>query len=527
MPTTASTATATASAARTEHIVIVGAGFGGLGMAIKLKEAGFDDFTILDKDDGVGGTWRANHYPGAQCDVPSHLYSFSFEPNPRWSRTFPLQPELLAYLEHCADKYDLRRHLVTGAEVVGARFDEATGTWEVEVRDGRRWTARAVVAATGGLSRPKLPELPGRDDFRGPWFHSARWDHDVDLRGKTVAVIGTGASAIQVVPNIVDDVGRLLVFQRTPPWIVPHTDRPIGAREQALFARLPVTQKLARWSTYWQLEWRALAFTRATWMLKAAERLVARHLAAQVADPALRARLRPTYSLGCKRVLISDLYYPALQRPNCELVSDGIAAITPTGIRTVDGQERAVDVIVYCTGFAAADDVAPYPVYGRGGRRLDLEWRDGAEAFLGTTVSGFPNMFTIVGPNTGLGHSSMVFMIESQVAYVMDALAQLRARRWKYVDVRPEAQDVFNQRLQTRLDRTVWNTGGCASWYRAANGKNVTLWPGFTAEYRLRTRRFDPAPYECVADDAGARDRAAPAPGDAPVVTLGAVAAGQ
>jgi cation diffusion facilitator CzcD-associated flavoprotein CzcO len=476
-------------------VIIVGTGFAGLGMAIKLRDAGMTDFVVLEKDDGVGGTWRVNHYPGAQCDIPSHLYSFSFAPNPTWTRTFPMQPEILAYLERVTDDHGVRPHLRLGAEVIDARWDEATATWEVAARDGRRWRAPVVVSGTGGLSRPAWPRIPGMDTFLGPSWHSARWDHDVPLRGKRIAVIGTGASAIQVVPRLQPDVTALHVYQRTPPWIVPHTDRAISATERALFARAPITQRAMRAAIYWQHEARAYAFTVRPGLLKLAQKRVEKFIAASVRDPALRAKVTPSYTLGCKRILISSEWYPAIQRPNVEVITDGIAAIEPRGIRTTDGTLREVDAIVYCTGFAASEDLAPFPITGRDGRTLSAAWQDGAEAYLGTTITGFPNLFVLVGPNTGLGHSSMVFMIESQVAYVVDALAQMRARGWRSVDVMPRAQEAYNRDLHARLDRTVWNTGGCASWYRTPSGKNVTLWPGFTAEYRLRTRRFDASAY--------------------------------
>ncbi len=476
-------------------VIIVGTGFAGLGMAIKLREAGMTDFVILEKDDGVGGTWRVNHYPGAQCDIPSHLYSFSFAPNPTWTRSYPLQPEILAYLERVTDDHALRPHLRLGAEVCDARWDEASCTWELAARDGRRWRAPVVVSGTGGLSRPAWPKIPGMETFAGPSWHSARWNHDVALAGKRVAVIGTGASAIQIVPRLQPEVAALHLYQRTPAWIVPHKDRPIGAAEQALFARVPLAQRMVRTAIYWQLETRAFYFTKLPAVLKYAERLVGKFIAASVADPALRAKVTPSYRMGCKRILISSEFYPAIQRPNVELITDGIAAIEPRGIRATDGTLREVDAIVYCTGFAASEELAPFPVTGRAARSLDETWRDGAEAYLGTTVTGFPNLFLLVGPNTGLGHSSMVFMIESQIAYVMDALRQMRARGWRTVDVLPRAQESFNRELHARLDRTVWNTGGCASWYRTPSGKNVTLWPGFTVEYRLRTRRFDASAY--------------------------------
>lgn len=476
-------------------ILVIGTGFAGLCTAIKLKEAGMDDFVVVEQDDGVGGTWRVNRYPGAQCDVPSLLYSFSFAPNPAWSRTFPLQPELLAYLEGCVDRWGLAGHLRFGVRVTGMTWDDRTSTWEVRAADGRRWRARVVVSGTGGLSRPALPAIEGAGTFAGPAFHSARWDDRVDLTGKRVAVIGTGASAIQVVPNIVDQVDQLVLFQRTPPWIIPHTDRPVGAVERAIYRRLPIVQRAVRAAIYWRLELRATAFVLEPRLLELAERQVRRFLAASVPDPVLRAKLTPSYRMGCKRVLISDAYYPAVQRDHVEVVTDRIRAITPRGVVTADGTEREVDVIIYCTGFQAAEDVAPFDVRGAGGRSLAEAWQGGAEAYLGTAIAGFPNFFMIVGPNTGLGHSSMVFMIESQVAYVMDALRRMKQERWSSVEVRADVQDRFNHQVQAKLGRTVWQTGGCTSWYQTATGRNTTLWPGFTAEFRWRTRRFDASCY--------------------------------
>jgi cation diffusion facilitator CzcD-associated flavoprotein CzcO len=485
-----------------DHILIIGTGFAGLGMGIRLKQAGIHDFTILEKDGGVGGTWRANHYPGAACDVESHLYSFSFEPNPRWSRSFATQPEILAYLEHCADKYGLRPHIRFNTAVTSAAFDERAGVWNVKTSDGKSLRARVLVSGSGGLSRPAYPDIPGLASFQGKTFHSARWDDSAALDGKRVAVIGTGASAIQIVPAIAPRVEQLCVYQRTPPWIVPKRDYPISERQRAIFRRAPFLQQLVRDGIYLQRELFGIGFVLEPRLLKLAEGLVRKYLNQSVSDRALRDKLRPDYALGCKRVLPTNDYYPALQRPNVELVTEGIESVLPHGIRTRDGKERELDALVLATGFQAAEAVAPFEVRGRGGLDLGTVWSDGAEAYLGTTVAGFPNLFLIVGPNTGLGHSSMVLMIESQIQYVLSAVQTMRARGIEQVDVRADVQARYNARIHERLEHTVWNSG-CKSWYRTRSGKNTTLWPGFTFEYRFKTRRFDVESYELTAAGAG------------------------
>jgi cation diffusion facilitator CzcD-associated flavoprotein CzcO len=477
------------------YVLIVGSGFAGLGMAIRLKQAGIDDFIVLEQAGEVGGTWRDNHYPGAACDVQSHLYSFSFEPWPEWSRDFAQQKEILAYLRHCADKYGIRPHIRFDTRVQSARFDEPTGLWEVETSDGKTIRARVLVPGCGPLSRPSLPDIPGLSSFQGKMFHSARWDDAYPLEGKNVAVVGTGASAIQIVPAIASRVKKLSVFQRTPPWIVPKPDGPIAGWKRAVFRRVPLAQKAARQRIYWTRELMAFGFVVDPRMLKALSRLAMFNLRRNVKDPALRAKLTPSYTMGCKRILPTNDYLPALQRPNVSLVTDGIAEVRAHSIVTKDGAEHPLDAIVLATGFEASEACAPFDVRGRGGSSLDAAWRDGAEAYLGTTVSGFPNLFLLVGPNTGLGHSSMVFIIESQIAYVLDAVKRMRARGLRSVDVRPDVQSAYNARIQERLKGTVW-ASGCVSWYLTGSGKNTTLWPGFTVEYRWRTRRFDAVSYE-------------------------------
>jgi len=480
-----------------QDVVIIGTGFAGLGMAIRMKNAGMESFTVFEYAGSVGGTWRDNTYPGAACDIQSHLYSFSFEPNPNWSSMYGKQEEILAYLEYCTDKYGIEPHIRFNCGVKGAEFDEPSGVWTLQLSDGSTTTARTVISGTGGLSRPSVPSIEGIDDFKGEMFHSARWDHDCDLRGKRVAVIGSGASAIQIIPNIVDRVSELHAYQRTAAWVMPKGDRPISEREQNLYERLPITQRLFRTALYWSLEVRALMFVKYPKLMERIQPMAEKHLEKRVPDPELRAKLTPDYTLGCKRILLANDYYPALQRDNVDLISSGIERITERGILGKDGVEREVDVIVLCTGFKAADDVAPFPVKGVGGIDLGESWREGAEAYLGTTVAGFPNMFMLVGPNTGLGHNSMVFMIESQVNYVMSALRTLRKRKLRYMDVRPDVQSRFNQNLQTRMEGTIWMSG-CTSWYQADNGKVTTLWPGFTAEYRARTMRVNPRNYNFV-----------------------------
>jgi cation diffusion facilitator CzcD-associated flavoprotein CzcO len=354
------------------------------------------------------------------------------------------------------------------------------------------------------LSRPALPDIPGLADFKGKVFHSARWDRTFDLAGKTVAVVGTGASAIQIVPAIADKVGHLHLYQRTPPWVLPKPDRDITARERALFRRIPLLQDVARKAIYFGLEWRAAAFVLEPRILKWAQPQVLRYLAKCVPDRALREKLTPSYTMGCKRILMSNDYYQSLQRGNVDVVTDGIERVRAHSIVTKDGVERPVDAIVLATGFQAAEGISPFEVRGAGGVDLDQAWREGAEAYLGTSVSGFPNLFFIVGPNTGLGHNSMVFMIESQIAYILSAIRTMRARGLRAVDVKRDHQTRYNAKLHTRLARTVWAKGGCVSWYNTRTGKNTTLWPGFTLEFRLRTRRFDPAPYDLVPEERGA-----------------------
>ncbi|HET9990008.1 MAG TPA: NAD(P)/FAD-dependent oxidoreductase [Kofleriaceae bacterium] len=482
--------------------IVVGAGFSGLCAGVQLREAGFHDFLILEKADRVGGTWRENTYPGAACDVPSHLYSYSFAPNPRWSRAYGEQAEILDYLERCADKFGLRPHLRFNHTVREARFDEIGGVWHVHTDRGD-FTARALMLGNGALHIPQLPNVPGLDRFTGTKFHSARWNHDYDFKGKRVAVIGTGASSIQFVPRIAREVDKLHVFQRTPPWIVPKRDRKIGARERWALEHVPGAHALRRTALYWSMESRVIGFAYAPSVLAFAEKLVKRYIAGQVPDPALRAKLTPNYRLGCKRVLISNEYYPAIQRPNVELVTEGIAEVTATGVRTIDGVERPVDAIVCGTGFRVSEYLSSIQIVGRGGVELNETWRTSLRNYLGITVSGFPNLFLLMGPNTGLGHNSMIFMIEAQARYAVQALSAMRRDRIAFVDVRPEVEAKFRDQLAAKMKGTVWMTG-CQSWYQTANGE-VFLWPAATVDYWWRTRTVALSDYDTRALTASRR----------------------
>ncbi|MBV8758397.1 MAG: NAD(P)/FAD-dependent oxidoreductase [Deltaproteobacteria bacterium] len=466
--------------------VVVGAGFSGIAAGVTLRRAGITDFVILEKADRVGGTWRENTYPGAACDVPSHLYSFSFEPNPRWSRAFGAQPEILAYLEHCADKYGLRPHLKLQA-VSEARWDR--DRWIVTTGKGERFEARALLLGNGALHLPSLPDVRGLDRFEGTQFHSARWNHGYDLRDKRVAVIGTGASAIQFVPQIAPLVKDLHVFQRTAAWVVPKADREMSPREMWAFEHVPGAHWLRRTSQYWKMESSVIGFAYAPKVLALAEKLVVRHIGKQVRDPVLRKKLTPTYRLGCKRVLISNDWYPAMQRDNVELVTDGISEITPRGVRTVDGREREVDAIICGTGFKVSEYLSSIRILGTGGTDLNDVWRKGLRNFLGITVSGFPNLFLLMGPNTGLGHNSMIFMIEAQARYAAQAIAGMREHRVAAMDVRPEVESAFKDELARKMKNTVWMTG-CQSWYQTPDGE-VFLWPAATIDYWWKTRRVD------------------------------------
>jgi cation diffusion facilitator CzcD-associated flavoprotein CzcO len=490
------------------RVAIIGAGFGGIGAGIQLRRHGYDDFVIFDRGEEVGGTWRDNSYPGCACDVPSHMYSFSFAPNPNWTRSFSRQPEIWAYLRRCAEEGGLRPHLRLGHEVLGAWWDEADNHWVIDTSRGR-FTAQVLVSAGGPLSEPATPDLPGLDTFDGEVFHSARWRHDLDLTGRRVAVVGTGASAIQFVPEIAPRVARLHLFQRTPPWVMPRRDRAVTRAEHALFRALPPAQRLARTAIYVGRELGMGTGFLHPQVMKLTRKVALRHLRRAIADPELRAKLTPDYTIGCKRILISNDYYPALARPNVELVTDPVERVQPDAVVTRDGTARQVDTIIFGTGFHVTDMPIARALRGRGGRTLAEAWHGGLSALLGTTVAGFPNLFLLLGPHTGLGHMSVVFMIECQVNYLLGALRHMDRPGVAAIEPTEQAQRAFAAEMDRRMSGTVWTTGGCRSWYMDATGKVTTLWPGYTFSYWLRTRRFRPEHYRTVAAAGVAAGRAA------------------
>jgi cation diffusion facilitator CzcD-associated flavoprotein CzcO len=465
-------------------------------MAIRLKQQGEDNFVVLEKAQDIGGTWRDNTYPGCACDIPSHLYSFSFALNPSWSRMFSPQPEIQAYLRSCAERSGVLPHVQWNSELLDATWSVDEGRWHLTTSQGPL-TTDILILGNGPLSEPSLPAIPGLDTFEGMMFHSAYWNHDYDLTGKRVAVIGTGASAIQFVPHIQPQVQHLTLFMRTPPWIIPRNDHPLPTWQHSMFRLLPFTQRLIRNLIYGRLELAALAMVYKPDRMEAAMELAHEHLVAQVADPTLRAKLTPHYTMGCKRILLSDDFYPALTKPNTEVVTERIREIRPHSIVTADGQEYEVDALILGTGFHVTDAPLPRHIHGRGGRVLADSWQDGPHAYLGSTIAGFPNLFLLIGPNTGLGHNSMVYMIESQLTYILDCLHTMEQQHLQSFEVRPEIQESYNVEVQKRMKGTVW-TSGCASWYLDAHGNNTTLWPGFTFEFRRRTRHFDAQHYDLV-----------------------------
>lgn len=469
-------------------VAIIGAGFAGLCMAIKLREAGIHDFVVLEKGDRVGGTWRDNTYPGAGCDVMSLLYSFSFAPNRRWTRLYAGQREILEYIDTIVADYQLRPYIRLNTEVTDYTFDSATDRWSVRTAGGEVVDARIVVAGQGPLHRPKVPDLPGLSTFAGPVFHSARWDHSCSLDGKRVAVIGTGASAVQFTPQIAKRAAQVSVFQRTPHWVIPRPDRPLTTFERALFRAFPVAQRFYRHMIYWFYESTIPGFLNPKYM-KRLQALARSHLRRQVRDPELRRKLTPDYIIGCKRILVSSDYYPALCRSNVDLVTEGIAEITRDAIVTSSGTRHEVDAIILGTGFHVTDAGESMNLTGRNGKTIKEAWRDGSAAYLGMAVAGFPNFFLLLGPNSGGGNQSIIFMIEAQVRYIMSVLMRMGREDARAIEVHQDAQDRFNRWVHRRLAKSVWNAGGCKSWYLDAQGVNRAIWPGSSVSYWWRTRR--------------------------------------
>ncbi|MFF4875265.1 flavin-containing monooxygenase [Micromonospora sp. NPDC000668] len=482
------------------RVLIVGGGFSGIGLGRALRKARITDFAILEREPEVGGVWRTNTYPGCTCDVPSHLYSFSFAPNPDWSSTYSPQPEIGAYLRRCIDDFGLRPHLRTGVGVQAARWNEDDQLWHVATSAGQ-WTARVLVSAVGPLTEPKLPEVPGIDIFRGKIMHSARWDHDYHLTGKRIASIGTGASAIQYVPHLAGVASRLFVFQRSAPWITPHDKRPISDAERARFRAQPWRQKLERGKVYLGKELLVLGMAKHPKLMTVLESVARKHLERQVADPQLRRLLTPGFTLGCKRIVPSNTWYPALQQPNVELVPHALREIREDAVVGADGVDRKVDAIIFGTGFHVTDIPFADKVRGRDGRLLNDVWAGSPKAYLGVSVPGFPNFFMFLGPNSGLGHSSMVYMIEAQLKHVTDAIRALGRSGATAIEVKGQAHEAYNAELDRKLARTVWEVGGCRTFYQDANGRNATIYPDWTFRYRRQAVRWREDVYRLTTGD--------------------------
>jgi cation diffusion facilitator CzcD-associated flavoprotein CzcO len=474
-------------------IVVVGGGFGGVGAAVMLRRAGYGDVTVFEKGERVGGVWNHNTYPGAACDVPSHLYEFSFAPN-RWSRRYAPQAEIQAYLEGVARHHGVLDRIRTGVEVESARWDEGRGRWVLQTSAGPH-ESELLITACGQLSVPKTPAISGLESFAGPAFHTAEWQHDVDLAGKRVAVIGTGCSAIQAVPAIQPIVEQVDVYQRSPGWTMPKMDYAYSERAHALFRRVPAARRLDRAAVFALMEFGAAAMTRHRWLLPALRAVSRRQITQAIEDPELRRKVTPSDELGCKRMMLTDEWYPTLTKPNVELVSDRIAAVTPEGIRDDAGVERPADVLVLATGFATHGFVAPMEIAGRDGRALAQEWAEVPRAYLGLSVSGFPNMFLLYGPNTNGGTGSVIYTIEAGMGHVLAALRELERTEANRIEVRREAAEDFDRELRDALAGTVWHSG-CTSWYVDENGNDPSQWPWLWSTYRRRTARLEPGAYE-------------------------------
>jgi cation diffusion facilitator CzcD-associated flavoprotein CzcO len=495
--------------------LIVGAGFTGLGSAIKLRGAGIEDIVIVERGDTVGGTWRDNTYPGVACDIPSLLYSFSFDKNPSWSRAYPKGAEIRAHIEDMADRHGLRPLIRFTTEVTGLSFDERTGVWTATTAQRSRIRARTVVLASGPLADHKLPDIRGIDTYQGHKIHSAAWDHGYDFTDKRVAVIGTGASAVQIIPELVKTAGFVKVFQRTPGWVLPRLDMPMPTAVQELFAKVPATQEIARQALYWGHEASATALVWKSPLSSLVARLGKAHLHRQVKDPWMRRQLTPDFTPGCKRMLVSSDYYPALQRDNCKLIDWPIATLSPVGIRTSDGVEHHLDAIVFATGYDVHLSGPPFPVTGLGGRSLQQEWAGHAEAYKSASAHGFPNLFFMTGPNSGPGHNSLLVFVEGQIDYAVAGITTILNQNLRYLDVRADAQRRYNERIQQRLTKTTWMSG-CSSWYLTADGFNASMYPGFATQYRRQMSEIQLEDYDAAHADSesgqvaqGARSRAA------------------
>jgi cation diffusion facilitator CzcD-associated flavoprotein CzcO len=474
-------------------VAVVGGGFGGVGAVVMLARAGYHDVTVFEKAERIGGVWHHNTYPGAACDVPSHLYEFSFEPNPRWSRRYAPQAEIQAYLEDVAGRRGVLDRIRTGTEVTAADWDEATRKWRLETSAGPH-EADILVTACGQLSVPSVPQLAGLESFDGPAFHTARWQHDVELAGKRVAVVGTGCSAIQVVPAIQPKVAHVDVYQRSPGWTFPKMDYAYKERTKRLFERYPVIQRLDRALILGFMELGAAAMTNRPWLLRPFRAVARRQITKAIDDPDLRHKVTPADEVGCKRMMLTDEWYPTLAKPNVELITDRVAEVTPKGIRTEDGTERAADVLVLATGFKSHAFVAPMEITGAEGRRLAEVWAEVARAYLGLSVPGFPNMFLLYGPNTNGGTGSVIYTIEAGMAHVIAALDELRRANARRIELHRETLASFDRELREALAGSVWHSG-CTSWYVDENGNDPSQWPWLWSAYRRRTAQIEPGAY--------------------------------
>ncbi len=476
--------------------LIIGTGFSGIGLAIKLKQANHHDFVILEKADSVAGVWRDNTYPGAACDVPSHLYSFSFEPNPNWSRRYSPQSEIKAYLENCVAKHQLNEHIEFKHEVVSAKFDQDKGVWDVTTKCGTQYQATYLIPAMGQLSLPAIPSIKGVENFKGDSFHTAHWPVDYDFSNKSVAVIGTGASAIQLVPVIAKEAKQIHLLQRTAPYILHKPDKEYSPSQIKRFNRWPWLLKLSRLSVYLIHEFRSIAFGGQQSMRKLPQLQWKMQMQKIIKEPALRKKLTPNYQIACKRVLISDNYYAALNLPNVKLSTETIDTISNGGINTRDGELLGVDTIIYATGFRTEDFLAPLEIQGLANKDLNQSWRDGAEAYLGMAINGFPNMLIMYGPNTNSGHNSIIYTLEGQMDYILQYMDYKEKSAADYLDVKASSLKSFNNKIQKKLKNTVWNTGGCNSWYLTKDGKNTSNWPGFSFLYRKAVKKINLSDYD-------------------------------
>ncbi|MGV9615321.1 flavin-containing monooxygenase [Nocardia xishanensis] len=489
---------------QTLDVAVIGGGFAGIGAAIRLKQRGIEDFAILERGAALGGTWRDNTYPGAACDIPSRLYSYSFAPNPNWSQTYSGSAEILGYIEGIAARHRLCPHVRFGCTVTGIVFDEDAGMWDVAIEGAAPVRARTVVLASGPLANASFPAIRGFETYEGHKIHSARWDHDYDFTGKRVAVIGTGASAVQIIPELVEKAASVKVFQRTPGWVLPRVNRRTGPIAKGLYRHVPVAESLARRAWFYGHESVALGVVWNTPLTRVVELVGRAQLRRQVRDPWLRRQLTPDFRAGCKRLLMTDDYYPALQRDNCKLITWPIARLAPHGVRTAEGVEHQADCIVFATGFDVSKTGTPIPITGRDGRVLAEEWSRGAYAYKSVAVSGYPNLFFTFGPNSGPGHNSALVYMEAQIDYLVEAIGAILDRDLRMLDVRGDRQDRYNAAIQRRLSATTWNSG-CRSWYLTDDGFNATMYPGFATQYVHQLRDLRLEDYHVVAADAGTR----------------------